>query len=156
MFSGKAHHRKVMRALKEESTDQDVFFKKKYKHLIEDNVKSGEWLWFSLELVSYCVLTCLMCSIHRRNVWRDVTICDSLKVIKWDNVRCDISLRVYLSEMWRVSLSFMYCAIYMMNMVKFTSPGLYSMEFILEHKLYLPEPPGTATQPSFSRGHSDL
>jgi len=41
MFSGKAHHRKVMRALKEESMDQDVFLKKKYKHLIEDNVKNG-------------------------------------------------------------------------------------------------------------------
>jgi len=41
MFTGKAHHRKVMRALKEESMDQDVFLKKKYKQLIEDNVKSG-------------------------------------------------------------------------------------------------------------------
>jgi len=41
MASGSAHHRKVMRALKEESMDQDVFLKKKYKHLIEDNVKDG-------------------------------------------------------------------------------------------------------------------
>jgi len=41
MSSGTAHHRKVMRALKEESMDQDVFLKKKYKHLIEDNVKDG-------------------------------------------------------------------------------------------------------------------
>jgi len=36
-----AHHRKVMRALKEESEDQDVLLKKKYKYLIEDNVKAG-------------------------------------------------------------------------------------------------------------------
>lgn len=71
MFSGKAHHRKVMRALKEESTDQDVFFKKKYKHLIEDNVKSG----------------------------------------------------------------------------------LYSMEFILEHKLYLPEPPAIVDADLRGAGH---
>jgi len=41
MYSGKAHHRKVMRALKEESMEQDVFIKKKYKQLIEDNVKAG-------------------------------------------------------------------------------------------------------------------
>jgi len=41
MFTGKAQHRKVMRALKEESTDQDVLLKKKYKQIIEDNVKSG-------------------------------------------------------------------------------------------------------------------
>jgi len=41
MFSGKAHHKKVMRALEEESMDQDVLMKKKYKQLIEDNVKSG-------------------------------------------------------------------------------------------------------------------
>ena len=38
---GTAHHRKVMRALKEEEMDQDVLLKKKYKHLIEDNVKDG-------------------------------------------------------------------------------------------------------------------
>jgi len=62
MSSGTAQHRKVMRALKEEDSDRDVFFKKKYKHLIEDNVKDG----------------------------------------------------------------------------------LYSMEYILEHKLYLPEPPAIA------------
>lgn len=41
MFSGKAHHKKVMRSLKEQEMDQDVFLKKKYKQLIEDNVKSG-------------------------------------------------------------------------------------------------------------------
>jgi len=38
---GTAHHRKIMRALKEEEMDQDVLLKKKYKHLIEDNVKDG-------------------------------------------------------------------------------------------------------------------
>ena len=31
-----------MRALKEEEMDQDVLLKKKYKHLIEDNVKDGK------------------------------------------------------------------------------------------------------------------
>jgi len=62
MASGTAQHRKVMRALKEVEMDQDVLLKKKYKYLIEDNVKDG----------------------------------------------------------------------------------LYSMEYILEHKLYLPEPPAIA------------
>jgi len=40
-LEAKARHRKVMRALKEEAFDQNIVLKKKYKHLIEDNVQSG-------------------------------------------------------------------------------------------------------------------